>query len=407
MQKVRNPWSLVLLVSLGGTALAAERGMQVGPMRVLPTLGVSFQRDDNVLRSSQNEVSSFVTVISPGLKVEGGSGASRFVFSYEGEYGRFEEKNLPDSDYNDHRVSAKVEVAATDRVRLNGGAFYNRGHDRRGEGAQQGQFLSNELDEFRQTGGDIALSYGAPGARGMLEFTAGTSDLSYRTNRSYTQFRDRSDRNLGATFGWRVGGRTTVLASVAQRDIDFDRTPVGGRNLDSNERDLMLGLDFEATGMLSGRALFGRTEKDFDDAALDDFSGFAWLIGMQYSPRTYSVFDLSTQRSAEESDDILNQLQGSSLSVRRMTTLAWTHGWNDQFKTGMDLGIGSISYRSALDSGEAIRDDDLRAYGVSASYQFREWLSIGASYKSYRRDSDQQLLDYNQDVVLLSFEGTL
>ncbi|MCU0754145.1 MAG: outer membrane beta-barrel protein [Xanthomonadales bacterium] len=407
MRRVCNPWSLVLLVSLGGPALAAERGMQVGPMRVLPTLGVSFQRDGNVLRNSQNEVSSFVTVISPGLKVEGGSGASRFVFSYEGDYGRYEESDLPDSDYNDHRVSAMVEVAATDRVRLNAGAHYNRGHDRRGEGAQQGQFLSDELDQFRQTGGDVTLSYGAPGARGMLEFTAGTSDLSYRTNRSYTQFRDRSDRHLGGTFGWRIGGRTTALASVAQREIDFDRTPQGGRNLDSSERDLMVGLNFEATGMLSGRAMFGRTEKDFDDPTIDDFSGFGWMVGMQYAPRTYSVFDLSTQRSAEESDDILTQLAGTSLSVRRMTTLAWTHGWNEQFKTGLDVGIGGISYRSVQDSGQSLRDDDLRAYGVSASYQFREWLSIGASYKSYRRDSDQSSLDYNQDVVLLSFEGTL
>lgn len=407
MQRVRNPWSLVLLVSLGGPALAAESGLQVGPMRVLPTMGVSLQRDSNVLRSSQGEVSSFVTVVSPGLKVEGGSGASRFVFSYEGEYGRFEESNLPDSDYNDHRVGAALEIAASERVQLMAEAHYTRGHDRRGEGAQQGQFISDELDEFRATGGDVSVRYGAPGARGMLEFTAGTSDLSYRTNRSYTQFRDRSDRHFGATFGWRVGGRTSVLASLTQRDVDFDRTPVGARSSDSTERDLMIGADFEATGLLSGRALFGRLEKDFDDPALDDFSGFGWTIGMQYKPRTYSVVDLSTQRSAEESDDILNQLAGTSFSVRRMTTLAWTHGWSDLLKTGVDVGVGSITYRSVADSGLALREDDLRAYGVSASYQFREWLSIGASYKSYRRDSDRSAFDYNQDVLLLSFEGTL
>lgn len=406
MQKVHKPWSLALLVGLGGTAFA-EQGVQVGPMRVLPTLGVSLQRDSNVLRSAEREVSSFVTVVSPGLKVEGGSGTSRFVFSYEGEYGRFEEKDLPDSDYSDHRVAASVELAATDRVKVNADAFYTRSHDRRGEGAQQGQLISAELDEFSTTGGNVSLSYGAPGARGLLEFTAGTSDLSYRTNRIYTQFRDRSDQNYGATFGWRVGGRTSVLASVAQRNIDFDRTPVGGRNLDSSERDLMVGMQFAATGMTSGRAMFGRVEKDFDDPRLDDFSGFGWSVGVQYQPRSYSVFDLSTQRSAGESDDIINQLAGTSFSVRQMTTLAWSHGWTEQLKTGLDIGIGSVDYRASGDSGSSLRQDDVRAYGVSASYQFREWLSVGASYKSFQRDSNQALLSYDQDVLLLSFEGTL
>jgi hypothetical protein len=407
MQKVHKPWSLVVLASLGSAAFAAGQGVQVGPMRVLPTLGVSLQRDSNVLRSAEREVSSFVTVVSPGLKVEGGSGASRFLFSYEGEYGRFEEGSLPASDYNDHRVSASLELAATDRVRVNAGALYSRGHDRRGEGAQQGQFVSNELDEFSTTGGDVSLSYGAPGARGLLEFAAGTSDLSYRTNRSYTQFRDRSNQYFGATFSWRVGGRTSLLTSVAQRSIDFDRTPAGGRNLDSSERDLMLGVQFDATGLISGRALLGRVEKDFDDSALDDFSGLAWDVGLQYKPRTYSVFDLSTQRTAEESDDIINQLAGTSFSVRRMTTLTWTHGWTEQLKTGLDIGIGSSEFREAGDSSRSLRQDDLRAYGVSASYQFRQWLSVGASYRSYQRDSDQSLLNYDQDVLLLSFEGTL
>jgi hypothetical protein len=407
MQKVHKPWSLALLVGLGGVAVAAEQGVQVGPMRVLPTLGVSLQRDSNVLRRAEQEVSSFVTVVSPGLKVEGGSGASRFVFSYEGEYGRYEKKNIPDSDYTDHRLTASVELTPTDRVRVSAKASYNRGHDRRGEGAQQGQFISDELDEFRNTGGDVSLSYGAPGARGLLEFTAGTSDLSYRTNRRYTQFRDRSDQRFDATFGWRVGGRTSLLASVAQRNIDFDRTPVGGINLDSSERDLMIGVNFEATGMTSGRALFGRVKKDFDDPTLDDYSGFGWTVGLQFQPRSYSVFDLSTQLSAEESDDILNQVGGTSFSVRRMTTLAWTHGWTERLKTGVDVGIGRIDYRAVADSGNSVRQDDLRAYGVSARYQFREWLSVGASYRSYRRDSNVALGDYDQDVVLLSFEGTL
>lgn len=407
MRKVHNPWSMALLVGLSGSAIAAEQGIQVGPMRALPTLGVTLQRDSNVLRSADQEISSFVTVVSPGLKLEGSSGASRFVFSYEGEYGRYEAADLPDSDYNDHRLAASVEVAATDRVRVTAGAQYVRGHDRRGEGAQQGQFLSDELDEFRSTGGNVAVRYGAPGARGLLEFTAGASDLSYLTNRSYTQFRDRSDQNYGATFGYRVGGRTSLLASVTQRNIEFDRTPAGGINLDSSERDLMVGVEFDATGTTTGRALIGRVEKDFDDPTLDDFSGVGWTVGMQFKPRTYSVFDLSTQRSAEESDDLINQVAGASFSVRRMTTLAWTHGWTDQLKTGLDVGVGTVDYRLAQDSERALRQDDLRAFGVSASYQFREWLSVGASYRNYDRGSNQRQLDYKQDVLLLSFEGTL
>lgn len=390
------------------TALTfAETGIQVGPMRVLPTLGVSIGQDDNVLRSANNEISSFLTVVSPGIKIETGDSVRRFVFSYEGEIGRYSKDEANGSDFDDHLLAASVDLNPTDRLRIKGGAGYARGHDNRGEGAQQGQFIAAEVDEYRRTNADVTVAYGAPGARGLLEFSAGTTDLAYRNNRQYTRFRDRSDTYVGLLGGWRVGGRTSAIGSVTSTDISFDETPALRPSRDSTELEYMVGVNYDATGKTSGRALVGRIEKDFDDPRVADFSGIGWTVGAQFRPRTYSVFDLTTSRRTDESDSLINVLDGSSFALTRDVTLAWTHSWTDRFQTALDIGIGTSDYRAVADDGLTLRKDDFTAVGASASYNFRDWLRVGAGLKSYQRDSTDAQFEFDQNVFLLSFEGTL
>jgi hypothetical protein len=214
-------------------------------------------------------------------------------------------------------------------------------------------------------------------------------------------------------FRYRIASKTSATISVRQTDVDFDRErqlTTGNVNFDSTERELLLGLLFDATAKTSGRIEAGRIEKDFDSSLLDDFSGFGWRVGVQFRPRTYSSIDISTSRRTDEADDVLNRSVIGNLNsfiLRRDITAAWTHNWTDRFQTGVDVVFGTDEYRSALDEGRGNRDDDFSGFGVSADYTFRPWLSVGASYRRYDRDSNIAIFDYDRNFFLLSFEGTL
>lgn len=415
------PFWIACLCAAGGAIAQEDRGVRIGPFRAVPTLGLTVSHEDNVLRSSANEVSSLLTVLSPGLQLERGDETRGLLFGYEGEFGRYSRSDVQSEDFRNHRAYAQFRSAPTARNRFSGQAGYTRGQDFRGEtGAQQGGFvnLARAPDRYRRIDARVGTEFGAEGARGLLAGNLTYDDIEYRNNREFTQFRDATETGFDLMFGWRLAPKTRLTLGAGRRDVDFDRDrllqdPISGgtrvTRFDSTETDLFLGLMFDATARTTGRMSIGRIEKDFDDPTLDDYSGTGWQIGLSWRPLTYSVLDLSASRQTNESDLVQFGELGfdSSFIVARDVTLAWSHAWNDRFKSSLDMGLGHDSYRASRAADVEVREHDLRFWGVGLDYQFRRWLQFGLGYKHYDRDASDNLFEYRRNVITLSVEGTL
>lgn len=413
--------ALALAVSFIGAGLAHAQdgtGVQAGPFRARPTLGLTLGHDSNVGQSNTAEVSSFFTLISPGIRLDAGNETRSFSLSYELDSARYQDSSI--DNYNDHRLNAGVILSPSVRTKIDLGASLERGHDRRGTNSLQGLAIANDVDRWERKGVDVDFNYGAPGAKGVLALGAGISNIDYLNNESYSFRNDRDQRYIEGQFGWRVAPKTQVYISANNTDVSYDRS----RNraqlvnyfLDSNIRTYLLGLEFDATAKTSGHIGVGRTRRDFDDSRLQGYSGVAWDVGLQFKPRSYSVIDLSATRGTQESVDFLGNAAGPATGIEyliaRDVTLSWTHGWSDRFHTGLDLGRSTAEY---LANDRALRDDNLNFWGLSADYKLRDWLSLGAGYKSYRRDSSvangtpatNALYDFDRDEISVSFEASL
>ena len=391
-------------------------GVQAGPFRVKPTLGVTVGSDSNVAQSSVNEVSSFYTRVSPGIRFDSGNEARSLSLAYELDAGRYSDSEQ--DDYNDQRLSAGVKVSPSVRTRLNLDAGLERGHDRRGTNSRQGtqiDFQNRDADKWDRRSLDAGFDYGAPGARGALGLQTGIANLDYINNEDYSRFGDRDLKYVSARFGWRVAPKTQLFASARNSSIDYDQDRVLGNRilrLDSDERLYLVGVQFDATAKTSGSIGVGQVRKDFDDPSIRSYSGTAWDVGLQFRPRSYSVIDLSTARATQEAVNFLGGFSDTEFLINRSFTLAWTHGWTDRFNTGLDVGRENLSYQAA---SREIRNDALNFWGISADYKLRDWFSIGAGYKSYRRNGDVQnaplgvgnIFDYDRDEVNVSFEASL
>ena len=402
------------LACLSAPAFAQDgTGIQAGPFRVKPTVGLSFGHDSNVARTRTNEIDSFVTTISPGVRLESGDESRNFALSYELDAARYEDSDI--DNYVDHRVSAIARFAPSARTALDVQGNYERGHDRRGENSRQGNFANFgnlQPDEWNLGGVQGGVKYGVDGARASVAVRAGTESLEYQNNRSYTRFADRDKTFAEGVLGFRIAPKTSAFLSVRGDTIEYDfrrsSPEFASYSLDSDERAYMLGLEFDATAKTAGRIAAGRIEKDFNDGRLEDYSGTGWQVGVQFRPRTYSIIDLSTSRRTDEAVNFNLGIGPTSLDtdyvIARDITLAWTHGWNDRIHTTLDLGTEQSDY---IRRDRAIRDDKLSFFGVSADYKLRSWLSIGAGYKTYTNDSSQAVFEYDRDEFVVSFEGSL
>lgn len=383
-------FAVAALVSCASLHAQTGDGFPVGPLRVLPSAGLTLLHDSNVALTSNTEINSFLTVFSPAVRVQGGSDRNHYALNLASEFGRYQSSSI--DNYVHHQVSLDWLYNPVIRHAIGFDASWERGHDARGTAAREGDLalLALDPDSYDRYGVGAKYRFGAPGARGRLEFNVHREQIDYRNNRQFTVFRDREDLSLGGTLFWRIAPKTSAVVSVDRVEANYKVA-----TLDGTEHHLLAGVEFDATARTSGSLLFGRSWKAFDDPARPDYSGTSWRVGLKYRLRSYSTLELSTSRDTDETNGF------GDFILRRDLTLAWSHQWNSKFGSQVDVGQVRDEHRPSA------RIDDTFFYGVSGQYQFRPWLRVGAGFRDYTRDSDIPALNYSRQQWLLSLEASL
>ncbi len=364
--------------------------MVLGSFVLYPTLGFSIGETNNVFRSALDPVSSRYTSIAPGLRLERSGERVDVVLQYDYESTRFTDS--PRDNFDSRHALTSMVYQYSRRARFNAALEYFNATDRRGTGNQQGDLLSLGLDpdRWRSLGFSAGMHYGSTGAKGYVEAEIGGVRRQYVNNREFTRGRDRQTRYLGLTYGHRIKPKTTVLAHAKRTRIDYDSA-----SLDNVESRLMVGVDWQATGKTTLRALAGYLDKHFDDPARDGYTGTGWEVGLTWHARSYSVFDLSATRETDETDG------NGSYILRQNVDLNWNHHWTRRFSTGLNVGRASYTYR------QSARDDTLTTTGGSLNYQWRPKVLLGVAFKRYRRDSSETFFMFDENTWLVTIEGYL
>ena len=380
-------WSLAAQAQLTG-------GIQLGPVTAYPGLGISIGYDDNVALGSDGvdqRIESWFLVLSPAIRFEAGS--KRSLYSLEIAMDIAEYEASPFDDYNDLKLTGGWEYDPTIRSTLAINAGYTEGHTRRGEGVRDfllDRTLEREVDEYEQRSIDARYSYGASGARGRVDLTAGMSYFDYQNNLELTEIGNNDSRRLGLGFNWRMAPKTTLLTIARYSDYDFD---VSDR--DNDQLFYGFGVEWDATAKTSGRLELGYLEKTFDNPENPSYSGESWQASVDWAVKDYSVFQFGTGRTASEA------FGESTFLVRDYYEVAWRHQWRSRLGSTIDVGYSQENQ----DPGS--RDDDFWSIGASVNYEFRRWLLVGLGLKHFERDSSEDTADYDRNEVLLSLEFRL
>lgn len=391
------PSLLALAAAIVSTnALALEPAtIKVGVFDVVPAVGIDQRYDDNIFSQASDEEDSWVTVIKPAVSATADFGSVEVELAYQHTAGYYD--NSSDDNFNDNRLEANLSWELNHRNQLDLKAIYNDSHEDRGTGFSEGVGAGgiDEPDTFEETTVDAKYTYGGDTSRGRLVLNLANYSKDFTNHRDLTRGRDRDDFKTGATFLWRVGGKTDVLAEVRRTDIDYvsDPADVVGvfDTLDSVATKYLLGVTWEATAKTQGSIKVGQAKKDFDDSDRDDFSGTSWEVGVQWAPKTYSVLSLNTAREDRETNGTGNFIDAETFG------LGWEHNWTDRFSSNVYYNLEQETY----EDDAAGREDDLTSYGVRFDYEMRRWLELGVSAVYSERDSNLNGFDFERNQVTL------
>ncbi len=355
---------------------------------VHPSVRVDVQHNDNIYSTPNNKTGDRILVLTPALRLEARQKGNTFSLRMSSTIGQYQ--NNKADNYTNTNLNGLADFDLGTRVRARLEADYIDGVDPRGSTNNP---LSATPDHYRQTRGQGIFSYGAQGARGRLDLELGQLRREYLNNRAITAANDRTVDNIGATFYWRVGPKTSLLFQGKHSKMDY---ALSTSTLGSIENALLAGATWEATAKTSGTFRFGMVKKDFDDSARGSSSAISWSGELRWNPRTYSHVDLSLNRAPAETTG------GAGDFIDRTSTGArWTHDWSSRLTTEASTSFATDAYQGVA------RTDNTQNYGVRASYKMRRWLSFGGDYAHTVRSSDDSNFDYKRNVFMLFLNAAL
>jgi polysaccharide biosynthesis protein VpsM len=353
-----------------------------------PSLNLDLRHDDNIYLAPVNRTADRILVLTPALRLEARQAANTFSLRLSTTLGRYQ-SNTADN-YTNYNVDGLADLDLGTRLRARLSGDYVDGEDPRGS---TNNAISATPDRYRQVQGRGIFSYGARDARGHIDFELGQVRRDYYNNRATTAANDRTVDDIGATFHWRIGPKTSLLFQGKHSTVDYT---LSTSTLGSIENALLAGATWEASAKTRGTFKIGMVKKEFDDSARTSARTISWSGDLQWSPRSYSHVDLSLNRApAETTGGVGNFIDRTTSGLR------WSHDWSTRLTTEAAASYATDAYQGVP------RTDNTRNYGLKASYKMRRWLSFGGDYAHTIRSSNDSDFDYKRNVLMLFVNAAL
>ena len=388
--------AIMAVLICGKVAAQSPASIDLGGFDLFPSLKAEFGHDDNVIRSRDSEIESWKSTISPEFVLVNSYGLNEIQAGYRLERGNYFSSQV--DNYTDHLFNLNGSFEFDVRNRLNILAVYKDDHDDRGTAFTIGQGdILNKPDQYKSTRVDATYSYGALTSKGRIDVNVGYGTTDYDINTPLYRSRDRNTTTLGGTFYYNVMPATDVTFDVIYNDIDYDFALDATAPLDSEEVRTLVGVEWDTTAKTTGYFKIGHRQKEFDDGSRANFSGLDWRVGVTWNPRTYSTVDFTTFTNTNETNGVGDFIDTQTYQF------TWDHEWLDRVSTTFKALYSEDEYTGA----NATRIDDNITGIFTVNYAARRFVVIQAGYTFDSRNSNQNLIDFDRNIVSLTVNVTL
>lgn len=375
-------------VAVDPQAIPTESGFDITPL-----LSTGLKYDDNVTSVSAGEIDSWVMSIVPSISARLDDGVSVYEFTgavYRGQY--FQSS---DDNFTDTTLGALFDTRLSERSKINLKGDFVWGHEDRGTGITEG--LNNNQDEptrFNTQTVSGYYEYGGSESPARIRFGAKYFNKSYTSLREITRFRDYDSWLGGVNFYFATQSAIVAVIETNLEKISYaENDPAADR--DSTVTNARLGAEWEITSVTTGEAKVGYQRKDFDDDNRESFNGLAWTVNMDWSPLTYSSFNIGTGRRAKD------PLQNGDYVKETTYKVGWTHKWTELIQT-------ELSYdRMEEDYVGVTRKDTNDSYQLSINYAFRRFIDISLFTTITDKTSTVPGIEFDRSIYGINFDFSL
>lgn len=396
-----------LRLSLAGVALvgavlgqaspaSAQGNIQVGSFRILPSLDVSGEYNDNILLAPRDEIDDFIWTISPGITVELPGRRSSLRLGYRADIKEYVENSELSTVDHTGQLEGRLSLGIGLDLRLSD--EYRRVQDFPGNPIPEISQLTEQNQNTLTVGADYRL-----GERLSLGGEYRWFLLDYDAGPEFDQF-DHQEHRFAGTLYYRVAPKTSVLGEYRFEMIRYDDNAVA-RDRDSDGHSILVGLKGDLTAKTSLQLKGGYQWRDYDNQAREDFEGFILDGEAIWKYAEPSQLRLFVGRAAIESLFVGTNYYTSTyggaelrhyLTPTVILKAQGLYGVNAYPEAVLDPSSGTVKDRS----------DDFFEIGAGVQYQVRRWLAVGLEYRYLDRSSNFADFEYTQNRVWATIKLT-
>jgi hypothetical protein len=386
-------WALSAALVCGGAlwappAAQSQGNIEVGPFRILSTLDLSSEYNDNILLSPPGqEIDDFIWTISPGVVIElpGRRWAARL--GVRADVIRYTENSSEDT--TDWTVQGPVQGNFAGGLTVSLTDDFKDTQDFAG-------FPVPELNNLVKRYENLLRAEAEYVVRERWSVGAHYNFLwvDYHSGAEFDVL-DRQDHTVGAQINYRIMPKTAVLAAYDYQIIRYDEPSTTGQ--DSDSHFIWGGIKGDLTAKTSALVKVGYQWKTYDDPAVEDFDGVVVEAEVVWKYRDPSQLRLYAGRANVEST-----FEGSNYYIATYGGVELRHYLTQiLILTARGLvGVNEYPNETTLEGKTAKRDDTFFEAGISLRYQFRRWLAFELAYQYLHRDSNFDDFEYRNNRVI-------
>lgn len=386
---------LVNLALLNSTVMAVEpQSIQTDSgFDITPLLSTSLKFDDNIASTSANETDSWIFNVIPTFEAKRDDGVSITEFKagiYHGQYFSNSEDN-----YTDATLGGLYETRFSEQTLFNIKSDLVWAHEDRGTGITEGAGnLEEEPALFNTQTVSGFYEYGLKSTPARIRTIAKFFNKQYSNLEETTQYRNYDSVLGGLNLFYDTQSGASAVFEVSVDDISYDFVdPAATR--DSKDTVVKTGAEWEISAVTTGELKVGYQKKDFEDAEREDFNGVAWNVNVNWTPLTYSEFNIGTGRRAKD------PLQGGDYIKETSFILGWTHDWSEVVSTNLNYN------RMEEDYVGVVRTDKVNAYNFSVTYAFRRFIDVSLFTSVTDKTSTIPTIKFDRNIVGVNFDFSL
>ncbi len=382
-----------------------------------PYASIQEQYTDNLYNLDTPKTSNYLTTLTAGLWLatprkkeipisittnnSSAGGLQQQLKDYQGT-DRYLAYALGELDYKNFSSDSNLNV--TDglleglfRYNLRGGLSlqavdrFTRGEDRFDIGTVQPQHLQGKYTSNYVVGtADWQIT-----DKVRAKFDYSNFVLNY--DETFDKFKTRVDNAIDLYGYYDYSVKTAFFLEDQYIDVSYD----SAKENDNKQNFVYGGINWKTTEKLSLLAKAGVQSIKYDNNLLvnnnrDSYSGLALDMQAQYKFTEKTQFSLDLYRSNQETD--------SAVAAGKTVTgvkAGYHQKYTDKLSGQINLGYEDGDYQQLVSQS---RDDREIIFQPALQYLFREWLQAELSYTFDKRDSTDNLFDFQSNTVMLSLK---